>query len=404
MNRMQNQNKSVEGDITTNMNILIVTRGYPSLKYPGNGIFEFDQARALAEAGNKVILAAVDLRSFRRWRKWGVKHFMKDGVEIYTINIPVGRVPHCILRYAGQFGICILYRLIKRKHCEPDIVHAHFLLMAEIALALKPQLSAAFVVTEHWSALNNKYETFPQWVKDNARDIYSQYNKVIAVSAALSDSIKKNFGIDPVVVPNMLDPVFLSNDVKHTEHMDFTFVFVGNCISGKSPLECIKAFYEAFHRDKFATYDGRKINLRFIGDGILMNDCRQLIKKLQLEKNVFMMGRKTRNIVAEVLRASDCFVLPSKRETFGVAYIEAMACGLPVIATKCGGPECFVNKNNGVLIPTNDERALIDAFQYMLHNINKYNKECIANDIQKKYSPQTIANQLMSVYRLLESK
>ena len=84
------------------MFVCVVARGYPTNKYEMNGIFEFDQARALNQLGHKVIFVAIDLRSLRRWRKWGIEHFIKDGVEIYAINIPLGRLPHNVLRYVGQ--------------------------------------------------------------------------------------------------------------------------------------------------------------------------------------------------------------------------------------------------------------------------------------------------------------
>ena len=54
--------------------------------------------------------------------------------------------------------------------------------------------------------------------------------------------------------------------------------------------------------------------------------------------------------IVKVYEECDCFVLPSAGETFGVVYVEAMAAGLPVIATRCGGPEDFVNEDNGILI------------------------------------------------------
>ena len=76
----------------------------------------------------------------------------------------------------------------------------------------------------------------------------------------------------------------------------------------------------------------------------------------------------TRDKIAEILRASDCFVLPSKLETFGVVYIEAMACGVPVNATRCGGPESFVDDWNGALIAINDHEALVNSLKYMLEN------------------------------------
>ena len=69
------------------MYILTVSNGYPTDRYVGNGIFEFEQAKALAKAGHKVVFAAVDMRSVRRWRKWGFEHIEKEGIEIKNLTI-----------------------------------------------------------------------------------------------------------------------------------------------------------------------------------------------------------------------------------------------------------------------------------------------------------------------------
>lgn len=381
------------------MFILIVANGYPNYKYPGCGVFEFDQARALANAGQKVVFAAIDLRSLRRWRKWGVEHFIKDGVEVYAINIPLGRVPHGILCCAGKFGLRALYQLIQREHGCPDIVHTHFLNMAEIALILKSKLQAAkFIMTEHWSLVASEKSSYPSWVKKSAESIYASYDKVIAVSPFLANIIQKNFNRDVTCIPNMLDPIFLY-DYQRKEHNNFEFVFVGNLNNNKSPLECIQAFHDAFCESNFTTTYGQQIHLRLIGDGPLFHECQERIRELKLENNVCMMGQITRDKIADILRASDCFVLPSKLETFGVAYIEAMACGLPVIATKCGGPEFFINENNGLLIPTCDTPALSQAFKYMLFHIGEYNPSKIILFVNNHFAPRVIASQILENYR-----
>lgn len=381
--------------------VLLVARGYPNERYSMNGIFEFDQARALSEAGQKVVFVAVDLRSLRRWRKWGVEHFIKDGVEVYAVNIPLGRVPHSILLSAGKLGLRALYRLIQREHGCPDIVHAHFLDIAEIALTLKTKLKATkFVVTEHWSLLNEKYSTFPKWVKDCAYHIYDQYDKVICVSPMLANSIKTLFKIkNVVVIPNMIDPLFLSG--ARILHETFEFIFVGEIDVRKCPLECIQAFYNAFHENNFTTTKGHKIRLRLIGNGPLFHECQERIRELKLENNVCMMGQMTRDRIADILRASDCFVLPSKSETFGVVYVEAMACGLPVIATKCGGPEFFVNDENGLLIQANAQGQLVRAMRAMVNDIKKYDHISIMMKTKDNFSPVVIANKLVKLYRTI---
>ncbi len=75
------------------MYILIVAESYPTSEYKLNGIFEFDQALALAKTGHKVVYAAVDLRSVRRWRKWGFQSLKNGEVFVEIINLPWGRFP-----------------------------------------------------------------------------------------------------------------------------------------------------------------------------------------------------------------------------------------------------------------------------------------------------------------------
>ena len=108
------------------MYILELTRGFPLPEQPMLGCFEFDQAKAIAGLGNKVVLLAIDLRSILRKRKYGLSIFNKDGVIVYNFAFPVGNVPNCFLSFFTSFFSNWLYKKIIRKEGKPDLIHAHF--------------------------------------------------------------------------------------------------------------------------------------------------------------------------------------------------------------------------------------------------------------------------------------
>ena len=90
--------------------------------------------------------------------------------------------------------------------------------------------------------------------------------------------------------------------------------------------------------------------------------------------------------------------MPSKTETFGVACIEALSQGLPAIATKCGGPEEFINDNNGILVPVDDVDALAESMTKMHATYECYDRTAIAEECLCKFSPSVIAKQLTSIF------
>jgi glycosyltransferase involved in cell wall biosynthesis len=97
---------------------------------------------------------------------------------------------------------------------------------------------------------------------------------------------------------------------------------------------------------------------------------------------------------------ADCFALASRCETFGVAYAEAMAAGLPVIATRCGGPEDFVNSNCGLLVKTDDDEAMAEAMADMVSNSkSRYSPSAIRAQVESSFAPEVIAGELIDVYK-----
>ncbi len=376
------------------MKVLIIARGYPSEKYRMNGIFEFDQAKALVKSGVDVIYAAVDVRSIRRWRKWGIEIKTIEGVKIYIFIIPFGRIPKPILRGISKIGLVYLYKRIIKEQGKPDVMHAHFLGVGYIASIIKKKYNIPFVLTEHWSDLMKP--TLKKGVFKVAQTAYSLADKIIAVSKGLKGVIAEKFHKEAIYIPNIVDKSLFTY-VHKTDENSFLFVSTGGLIYRKRMDLTIEAFIEAFRNND-------KVSLTIFGEGSERQKLLEIIKANAMERRIKLMGLQSRKVISEYLKKSDCFVLASQAETFGVVYIEAMASGLPVIATKCGGPESFVNEENGIIVPVDNKEALIEAMKYMYVNATKYNKENISNKTKEMFSDSEVARQLVELYKEAISK
>jgi len=370
--------------------VLIVAGGYPSSKYYMNRLFEFDQARALAANGHQVILAAIDLRSIRRWRHWIFESLQNDNVCIEAFNFPLGPLPTWILQPIGKFGLRSLYKKCERKYGKPDIIHAHFTDIASITVKALSSTHIPIVMTEHSSGINS--ENIENFLFKMAQFTYHNVSQIIAVSPALRYKIEQSFNVKAQYIPNILDLEVFKYNREPMQSENFVVVSVGNLL----PIKRMDILIGGFA--KFAALHPN-CKLMIIGGGPEESSLAKLIVSQGMEEKIHLSGPCRREEIATILRSASCFALVSSSETFGVAYIEALSCGVPVIATRCGGPEAFVHSGNGILIPVNDEDALVEAMKTMYVNYQKYDRKKIAEEIVQKFSPKAVANQLEVLYQ-----
>ena len=208
------------------------------------------------------------------------------------------------------------------------------------------------------------------------------------MSSLLANSIKRLTGIDSLVVPNVIDfGIFSKLPLK--QHEGYRIVTTANLIERKRVLNIIKVI-------EHLALKFPNIYLDIVGDGPQRQLLQDYVNTHKLTERIHFHGRLTREETAKIYSVSDCFVLVSEVETFGVVYVEAMASGLPVVASKCGGPEDYVTDENGILVEVDNQNQLEDAIIRIM-NI-RYDSEKIRDNVREKYGPTSLVMRLESIY------
>ncbi len=363
------------------MKILVAAPGYDGREKHGVNIFALDQAKALRDAGHDVRFAAVDTRSIRHVRPFGFRSYVLDGIPVFYGAIPCGALPLGLPALAGRMAASGIWRIVTRDGWKPDVIHQHF---GFNFAAIAERNGIPFVFTEHSSHHNC---TLSPEQANRLKKEYARCAAVLAVSRTLAENMRVNTGVEATVIPNTVDTVrFTPQSIAHER---FTFVSACNLIPVKNMAGLLCAF---------AALDGEP-RLVIFGDGAERASLQNLAETEGVSDRVEFRGHCCREELAEAYALADCFVLASRSETFGVAYIEAMASGLPVIATRCGGPEDFVAEENGILVPTDDVDALACAMEYMMLHRSEYDSAAIAASARERFAPEKIAAQLTEIYK-----
>lgn len=377
------------------MNILIVPSWYEARPGAQLGSFFREQVFALKRSGCNVMVADASLQSMKNLKGkklFSVQKKDDEGLLTYSYYMPsfgFMRIPKIAANVYAR-NLDKLFRSIMKDRRKVDVIHAHSFYCAGVAATrLGKKYGIPVVVTEHSSAIISK--KLDEQKTSLLKETVDECQKFICVGNGLKEAVIEytRTNKDIAVIPNMVDKIFNYKEEKGSE--TFYFVSIGNLIQSKRFDLTIQAFAEIFR-------DNHNVKLTIIGDGPLKDELKNLAKAQGVEKQVKFTGRMDRNGVARELQKSNVFVLASDYETFGVVYIEAMACGNPVIGTRNGGADDIINDDCGILVDTNDVLQLANAMKQIYSTYKSYDKKNIANQCDSQYGEKAISTQLKDVY------
>ena len=380
------------------MKVLFVTRGFPSEDNIMNGNYEAVQAKALVAKGCQVSVINIRLRRFRYiFSGSHITHKVVDGVDVIRCeraslstrfwNHPKLSYLVRVKAYKDAFNEYI------KENGKPDVVHAHIISIAYRVAFIKEKYHLPFVITEHWTETN--VAEVPKWLKEMS-SAYSLADQVICVSQILADSLKRNFNINSIVINNMVSDQFFRSTKSVRNDGVVKFIAVGAFRKNKG----FDLLVDAFALGHFS----QDVKLCIVGDGEERELVENKIQKYGLQNQIKLLGTKSPEEVNELLCNSDCFVLSSRLETFAIVVIEAMAKGLPVIATRSGGPETFLQKEHGILIEKENPQQLAEAMMYMTEHYKEYDSQKIRRFCHDHFSQDVIADRIIEVYNQVLSR
>jgi len=385
------------------MNIVIIPAFFQTKSRKTLGSFFLEQARALQKKGHKVTILYCDTYSIKCVKDWFAyseeKSEIIEGIQIYR-NRCFCPLKHGIEGHRKAFanGIQKLYDQYMKGN-KPDIIHAHCCVWAGYAaMKLSEQIGVPYVVTEHATLFQLHRDEISAGNNAIIQQVYQKAARVICVSRAFARLIE-SYRTDIDVVGNVVNCDIFTPPKVSKNHNEIRFLTV--CYMEEEAQLYKKGMDILIQSWTEVVKENTNVKLVIGGGGKAAQKVVDWTKEYHVTDSVEFLGTLNREQVVEQMQMCDCFVLPSRYETFGVVYIEAMACGKPVIAVANGGPDDFVKDFNGMLIKP-DVEELTGAINKMIKRLkvyDYYNEEEISSYIKNLFSYDSIAGKLLEVYK-----
>ncbi|MGI9146819.1 MAG: glycosyltransferase [Chloroflexota bacterium] len=298
---------------------------------------------------------------------------------------------------ASYLAAALPYVMRLRARFRFDLIHAHFTYPDGVAaVALGRLFRVPVVITEHvlWLPWMNDQPVVRRQAAWAAREC--------AAHLAVSHSVRQHIGQvtgrpDRVhVVPNVVDgSVFTPAAGRHPAPRQILFVGAVRVSKGVDVLLETLALLRRRGADVRLTLVGEPYYRAYQREAERLRD---LAEALGVTEFIDMLGGRPPAEVARLMAESAVVVLPSRRESFGAVLIEALACGTPVVATRCGGPEEIVMPEVGKLVAPEDPAGLADALFDVLEDAHAYDPQALREYALTRFGPATIGQQIATRY------
>ncbi len=378
--------------VGSTLHVLTLTPFFPSDQNEVSGCFIAEPIEQLKQFGVDSSVIAVSPIYYPR------KHPSSSAAAEW-VRYP--QVPGNLgLSSAGKLLYARLLGRIRKLHgAKPiDVIHAHGALPCGHASALLSRhLGIPFVVTVHGlDVFNTCFHggTPAKWRRQESVAVYQAAQIVICISEKVQQILRDGLraGARSAVVYNGTDAELFSPGPVAVVPPEKEILVVGNLIASKGQELALRAIV------RLGTLFPH-LRCQIIGEGPDHARLEALASKLGLSQRVRFLGRQSRAAVADAMRACSVFVLPSRNEGLGCVYLEAMACGKPVIACRGQGIEEIIEHGrNGWLIPVDGLDELAHGLSTLLQSAEVSShmgtaaRETVLNGLTLSDQAQRLAN------------
>ncbi|HPM00673.1 MAG TPA: glycosyltransferase [Candidatus Cloacimonadota bacterium] len=371
------------------MKICVITANYPHLHNPVEGIFIKEQAYALSqqhqvnlfifknESKNKTLIPRIHLTK------------MTDlSLNIHHLNISKTLPVFNQLNYL-IISLIVLMKIMRNNAF--DIYHCHYTYPAGvIGFFIKLFYKKPYVITEHAGVFESHFRSYIH--KKLSLLAFKNADTVISVSHKAAFRIKDFSHKKIIVIHNFFDETVFLPDKNHIRKTNLHIGFVGNFYNHNKGLDILLT---ALSRCQF------KYKVHIVGGGIFFNHYISLAGDLSIIENCHFYGSQKPEDLPAFYHQLDLFVLSSRNESFGIVLIEALACGIPAIASKCGGPEEIMTSDTGLLIENDSVEALYEALNYMEQHLAEYNQDKIRQYAVEFFSKKKYLKEINQLFQIL---
>ena len=319
-----------------------------------------DLARELGKRGHEVVVITSTPGADR-----------VDGLPVRRIDAP--RLPGLDLLYTAE-GIRRVAEAVDAE--RPDVVHSHVSIVSPVALAgalAAQRQRRPTVVTFH--SIVPRTGTLARGVGAllGAGEWRARYTAVSQCVATAVRSFAPTHSFS--VLPNAIDVAAWRTETARESSAELRLVTVMRLNAKKRPLALVTMMRRLLDVKPSAP----PLLLRIIGDGPQRGRLERAITRGRLDDRVELLGYCSRDRIREVFAASDLFVLPVVRESFGIAALEARSAGLPIVAMRASGVAEFVEHGRNGLLARNDAElashvALLARDRTLLQTMTTHNR------------------------------
>lgn len=379
------------------LHVLVVTTWYPNGKDKLIGVYHKLFCTAVANAGVKVNMLYVDRQGLSDLPKYPTmkKTYVdnNDGYKTYgRLELDVGRFGMDLQMSSYVKTAEKIYNAYVKENGKPDILHAQVMVPAGYAACkIGEKYGIPVLVTEHATY----FERFFSGNEEKYARFVAEKAKITVVGNYMEDYLRDVQHIESSVLPNIVDTAVFNVPRKPHDPSVYNIATVAGLRPGKATDDAIKAVKLLCEKNP-----DKKFKYTIVGEGQEEENFKALTKQLGMDGIIEFVGKKNAPEIAEILSVTDVLLMPSEIETFGIPAVEALAAGVPVVCTRCKGPEGFLYSECSEFCDVHDIEGMADAVMRMYERDK--NGEIDHEDIRKfadPFSAEAVANKAVGYYK-----